>query len=507
MSELETREPAGEAPVAPRSVLDVLGDAHRRGASGVVEVRTDGSPRRLTLVAGELYLPADHPLAERLRSPDGASPPELRGLMARIASLLSSWDGPARFVPGDPDAADLVGPLPTVALLMERAATVGTERLLERFGGERVRVEAVAAAGDRGEAEAEGGEAGTAPGVTRLLLPSAAALLARLSRPVALSDLLRQTAAEPAEVFADLARLVAGGLARTAEGGPPGAPAVAPGAVGPAGPADRSVAPDVLRRFADRIGRDLSSRPLALDAASHRSRVAELLERSDRWNAYELLAVPLDAGDAAIHEAFVRLARLVHPDHGPRLGLAGGESPLPRLFERATAAYLTLSQRERRRRYDERMAIVPDLRPTEPQREEEARRMAASYYERASALVEAEDFHFAVELLKQAVQTHARPEYYVLLGQVQARNPKWLRHAADSYRKAMDLGADDPRISVALGRICEEMGQGEEATRHYRAALARDADGTEARAGLARLGGDGTRPGNGLTGLFGRSRS
>ena len=490
---METRAGA-DVPAAGSSVLDVLGEAHRRRASGVVEVRTAGSVRRLTLVSGELYLPADHPLAERLRAREEVPPAELRALVARIAAHLGSWDGPARFVAADPDAAELAGPLPTVALLMESAAGEDTDRLLERLGGDRVRVEE-APAGPGPEARSGRDRA------VHLLPPSAAALLARLSRPVALSDLLRQSAAEPARVLADLARLVAAGLARTAEAGPAGR-GERPDEQAAETP-DPRVPPDVLRRFADRVGSDLSSRPLALDAESHRSRVADVLAHAAGRNAYQLLGVPFDAGDAAIHEAYVRLGRLVHPDHAPRLRLEAGEAALRRLFERATAAYLTLSQRERRRRYDERMAIAHDLRPSAPQRQEEARRMAASYYERAAALVEAEDFHFAVELLKQAVHTHPRPEYYVLLGRVQSRNPRWLRHAADSYRKAMDLGADDSRTSVALGRICEEMGQSEEAKRHYRAALARDPAETEARAGLARLGGEREEKG-GLTGLFGR---
>jgi len=62
-----------------------------------------------------------------------------------------------------------------------------------------------------------------------------------------------------------------------------------------------------------------------------------------------------------------------------------------------------------------------------------------------------------------------------------------VRHALDSYRKAMELGADDPRISLALGRLCEEMENFEEARRHYAAALARNPAEPDARAGLARL--------------------
>lgn len=494
-----TNDVATGGPAEAPGVLDVLADAHRQQASGTVEVRVAGSVRRLTLISGDLYLPADHPFGERLRSLDGDHPGELRQVAARIAGLLATWEGPARLVPGAADAQDLVGPLPTLMLLMERAAAEGTDRLLERLGGESVRVEATGA-GDQTSA-------------VRLLPPSAAVLLSRLSRPVALSDLIRQSGGDPGSVLADLARLTVAGLAKASKGDSE-RPVAAP--QGPSEPADRTVPPDVLRRFVDRVGRDLSSRPLALDADSHRSRVEELLGQEGAWNAYQLLGVSFDADEATIHQAYVRLGRLVHPDHAPRLALAGGEAPVRRLFERATAAYLILSQRERRRRYDERIAIVLDLRPAPPQREEEAKKLAASYYERATALVDAEDFHFAVELLKQAVHTHPRPEYYVLLGQVQARNPNWLRHAADSYRKAVDLGAGDVRISVALGRICEEMGQTEEAKRHYHSALARNPSDTDARAGLARLGGEaakrggeksGEKRGGGLTGLFGRRGS
>jgi cytochrome c-type biogenesis protein CcmH/NrfG len=61
----------------------------------------------------------------------------------------------------------------------------------------------------------------------------------------------------------------------------------------------------------------------------------------------------------------------------------------------------------------------------------------------------------------------------------------------------MELGAEDPRISVALGRLCEEMEQFDEARRHYESALARNPAEPDARGGLARLsvrragGGDG----------------
>jgi curved DNA-binding protein CbpA len=248
------------------------------------------------------------------------------------------------------------------------------------------------------------------------------------------------------------------------------------------------------------VGRDLAVRPLALDAASHRSRLAELAAEPPSTGAYRLLGLEVGASEQEIDAAYQRLARLTHPSHAGRLGIgAGDEGLLRRHFERVTAAYLTLSQPGRRSRREPETAAPPTVdRPAD-----EARQLARSYYERAEALIEAEDFHFAIELLKEAVSSHPRPEYYVLLGRVQAKNPTWLRHAVDSYRRALDLGADDGRVSVALGRLCEEMEQLDEAERHYRSALARDPHDTAARAGLARLSGD--RDAGRLAGLFGRS--
>ncbi|HUO85905.1 MAG TPA: DnaJ domain-containing protein, partial [Thermoanaerobaculia bacterium] len=433
-------------------VLQLVRRVHRERLSGVVEVEVGEETRRLVMRRGELHLPADHPLARALAPLLAAESPrpvrpgaagELRGIMARIAFLVRSWHGPARFLHGEGTDGAMVGPLPTRLLLMEWAAAHGAQDLSRRLGGEEAELVAVAAL-DRPAAR-----------TARLLDPQAAVLLSRLSRPTRVGDLLRQAGGSPARVLADLARLAEAGLiARRQE----------PAAAEPPAEVEPAVAPDLLRRHAERVGRDLAVRPLALDAASHRSRLAELAAEPPSTGAYRLLGLEVGASKQAIDAAYQRLARLTHPSHGGRLGIgAGDEGLLRRHFERVTAAYLTLSQPGRRSRHELEIASpVTAERPAD-----EARQLARSYYERAEALIEAEDFHFAIELLKEAVSSHPRPEYYVLLGRVQAKNPTWLRHAVDSYRRALDLGADDGRVSVALGRLCEEMEQLDEAERHY----------------------------------------
>jgi hypothetical protein len=472
------------------SVRALVARVHHDRRSGVVEVAMGEGARRLVVREGELYLPSDHPLAAAVapllplwppRPENAGGAPQMRGLMTRIAFLVGSWDGDARFLDGDAGGGEMVGPLPTRMLLMEWAAARPEADLVAELGGEQAELVAVDPA-----------DAPTAL-AARLLDPHAAVLLSRLSRSTSLGTLVRQAGSARARVLADLARLHAAGLVR------PQAPAAA---AEPAAVLGRTVAPDVLRRYAERVGRDLAERPLALDAGSHRSRLADLLARSAGATPYELLGVEVQAPGDEVHTAFERLARLAHPSHAERLGVAAGDRPLWLLFEQATAAYLTLSQPDRRRRYD---AAAPASAPA-PKRGDEARQLARSYYERAEALIEAEDFHFAIELLKQAVSSHPRPEYYVLLGRAQAKNPNWLRHAVDSYRRALDLGADDGRVAIALGRLCEEMEQLDEAERHYRSALARDPHDTDARAGLARLTGGERKPGA-LAGLFGGGRA
>ncbi|MFY9821337.1 MAG: DnaJ domain-containing protein [Thermoanaerobaculia bacterium] len=221
-----------------------------------------------------------------------------------------------------------------------------------------------------------------------------------------------------------------------------------------------------LRLFLDRIGRRLADQPPDLDPEAHRQRVAGLLREVGEADFYHLLGIPLTARAQEVHEAYDQIARLVHPANAGRLGLAGREGVLEMLFERLTLAYLTLIQSDRRKLYDR------DLDPEvwsaaatgagSEQRREEMRGVAQDYYKRAKELVADNDYHFAIELLQQAVRADdSRPEYLFLLGTLQAKNSRWLRVAAENLERALKLGSREPGLPPLLARVRERLAAGE----------------------------------------------
>ncbi|HEV7668195.1 MAG TPA: DnaJ domain-containing protein [Thermoanaerobaculia bacterium] len=221
----------------------------------------------------------------------------------------------------------------------------------------------------------------------------------------------------------------------------------------------RSQAPsdDEVAQFSRRIERSLVDHPFDGDAEMHRSEIARLIGTVGAATWYELLDIPPTASEDEIHDSYERLARAVHPTHASALGLAGREGVLELLFERATAAYLTLHHPDRRRRYDREVDVGGSAQPTGAVRLEETRCLARQIYERAAGLAGAKDYHFAVELLRQAVRTDPQPEYFAALGRALAQNPNWLRSAEENLRRAVELGYRDVETVGALKQVRERL--------------------------------------------------
>ena len=219
----------------------------------------------------------------------------------------------------------------------------------------------------------------------------------------------------------------------------------------------RRLSGEELSLFSDRIAATLVTRPLDMTVATHREQVASLLRRMGEATLYELLGIEPTSPVIKVHEGYERSARLVHPDNATRLDLMGREGVLQVLFERVTEAYLTLSDPDRRKSYDREQPIwrTPEAPPVP--RADEARRL----FEKARILAAGDQLHSAIELLREAVRTTPKADYLALLGLLETKNPRWLHHAEEHLRRAIEQGSGDSALPGALAEVRRRIETGE----------------------------------------------
>ncbi|HVS16893.1 MAG TPA: tetratricopeptide repeat protein [Thermoanaerobaculia bacterium] len=401
---------------------------------------------RLPFRGGELYLPPGHAAAPRLRGllAQSAAPGSrhasrieevMRTLVERLVGLLLAPDVREWTIEGVEAAGDLVGPLPTAALIMSGTVRdLGEAELLERLGGERSLVVA------HGDSEL----LTSLPGADR---KTDAFLLSRAEVPVTVEALLSQAPGERLEVLRALCRLESIQLLQR----------VAEHAREPEeAPDSESWTRSLVERFAERIRRSLENRPLTLDPETHYRLVAERIGRLAATNHYELLELEVHSDQRAVHRAYDRIARLSHPIHAARLGLSA--ESLAMVFEHATIAYVTLGDAERRARYNFEAGVDRGGELGEEERAERRVAAAQQAYDRARRLAAKEEIHFAIELARQAVSTDPQPRYLALLGRLLARNPQWFADSIAAYQRAIELAPADADLRFELAARYEEHG-------------------------------------------------
>ena len=464
-------------PEADRTVALIL-DLVNRGGTGVVDWPSLGDAGPLVFREGRLLLRKEGALAIRgsqapppgpgTDTTEGLENPAVGRLLRILAGRLARPAGEAAVRKGDAASGErLVGPLACDPLLMEASVLGRTEgALLESFGGE----------------ETSWVSNPDAPASRRSprYPESLRRLLSALADPIAVRDLHRLLGVSREDAVADLTRLRAVGLVQ------PHSPREE---VESGNDRPRLVAFDIMERFSRRIERSLAERPLDLEAEEHRRRIAELVREGGGETHYELLDLPETAGPEEIAAAFERVARIVHPGHGTSLSLPGRGTALEALFERVTHAYRVLSDPDRRRGYDAELEIGgPELEKLSPEEKAEVRtQMAAANYHRARENFQMEDYHYAVELMRDAVRWDPRPEYWGLLGEAQSHNPKWRSQALESLREAIEGAPHELRYRVLVARIYEDEGQSSRALAEYEAILERSPEQEEARLAVSRL--------------------
>lgn len=446
-----------EGRLSDRSLISIVRRIYTGRRSGELRLEGDGRQERFFFDNGDLFLPVGHPLAALAAS----APP--RQLAHRLAAVWRLWsEGSFELNEGqERRPEEWIGPLRTAQVLMEEAVEGRDDfQLLRQLGGQEREFVAV---GPERQAELD-------------LDTHEAFFLSRLEHPVPVKELLRQVELEPIEALRRLCRLEAAELIRPREEVPRMAP-------------ETAVAHQLFVRFGERIREELVRKPLELGIEEHRGQLKELLRRLGEMNHFELLGLGPGADTEAIHDAYMKVARLVHPAHSRRLGLAG-QGGLDLLFERATEAYLILSDPERARAYLGRLGGTPiaeQYQPSAAERREELRHLAAEKFRLATSYAGREEYFSAVQLLEQAVDIDPQPQYHALLGECQEHNPRWLERALASYSQAVQLSRADPELRCRLAGCYEKLGRTDRAKEEYEAALERMPGFPDAQAGLKRL--------------------
>ena len=179
-------------------------------------------------------------------------------------------------------------------------------------------------------------------------------------------------------------------------------------------------------------------------------RAAELLEQQGKtiWNTYrrldwislyDVLGVPQDAPEPDVRRAVHERARFFHPDNQFRSPLADAREALEALFAKVVAADAAFRTPATRLDYDRSLAsgaMSSTVQFGRPSADVQAQ-VAKANYQRARTLMEMEDYYPAYEMLRQAVEFDPdKPDYWILLAKVQRKNPKWVRQATETLRRA-----------------------------------------------------------------------
>ena len=481
-----------DSPDPSNSWLEILRDAYlaRRSGSLIFE----GSGDEIYLRRGEIFVDRDGPLAEGLEQavkkassiPRPAAEPVVRKAVGDLAGrLMQRCHGEplVRWRQDGPGGVELLGALPTVCMLLDGVSRDLDEAALIRILG-----------GDSNKLRSRD----STPALEQLpaLEPEMTRALVLLERPSTIADLLR-SGGDRLGLLRGLAQLWVVGLIDSGDS--------------PDQAQETLVNPKILGRFLERIGESLESEDVEaweLSKEQHRRKVADLLGRVGDLDHYQLLGLEVDAEEPAVPEAYERLAREVHPSHAQRLGLVGKEDALRLLFERATEAYLSLSDPVRRSSYNTMMGLHQKVEVDPERRDEEKKIMAKRNFIQGSSCLADMEYSMAVELLKEAARMDPRPEYFAALGQAQSKNPRWRRHAVESYRQAVELAPDDAGLHLALGKVLEDEDQVDEARAHYEKALELMPDNVAASEALGRLGTGASAPSaGGLRGILKRRKS
>ena len=221
-----------------------------------------------------------------------------------------------------------------------------------------------------------------------------------------------------------------------------------------------------------------------------RDLVRRTYRRLDWASHYDVLGVERDVAPEALARAIHERARLFHPDHHLKSHLGEDRDALEALFNRVREAERAFRTPESRAQYDRAQEIHGDtvaLPGTEPTVEVQ-KDIARKNYLRAKALYEEEDYFPAYEMIRQAVEFDPeQKDYWVLLSRIQRKNPKWVKQATETMRRAVKKMPDSVDLWWELAEACAHERNGPERVKALKEVMRLDPVNRRAQQALAEI--------------------
>lgn len=195
----------------------------------------------------------------------------------------------------------------------------------------------------------------------------------------------------------------------------------------------------------------------ALAADAKRRDIVETHRTLGKRSHFELLGVTPEASDAEIREAYFRLAKRFHPDAYHDAGLADLRQELEVVFNELGEAYEVLRSPRLRARYQRELAretggaAAPQPDPAD----------AEAALARAADCIAHERHWEALPLLEATlprVEGAARQRARVLLAQIYARDPDWVKQAEELLLAVVEQEPRHAEAHYYLGLIYRYQG-------------------------------------------------
>ena len=220
--------------------------------------------------------------------------------------------------------------------------------------------------------------------------------------------------------------------------------------------------------------------------------ILKALEKLDGQDHREVLGLNEGFSPQEAQAAYLKLAKLYHPDRHFDGDMRDMKSALEKLFSRITEAYNVLSNKAQR----EHIAYLSNQGRAKSARKTAARedRTAMNTLEKTPFAIgvekyEAGDYLAALESFRKASKLDPRHSgclYYQ--GLVLSELPRKLYEAEECFKKALKLDPSKTDYSLELGKLYVKRGLKSNALTVLREALARDPDSEQIKEAIRSVG-------------------